>query len=272
MRIQILGTAAAEGWPAIFCDCDTCRRARAAGGPNIRSRASVQIDDIFKIDMPPDTYYHTVRHGLELWKLKYLFFTHSHGDHFAADEVEYLRSGFSHNLANSPVQVFGNPTVVNILKARAERVANLPITIRAATPFEPIRADHLTFTPILAAHAPGEQALNYVIQSDTAAVLYASDTGLYERATMQYLSGCSFDLLIVECTQGTLDLPSKPHMGLSGVLELRQALTSAGATAPDTRCVITHFSHNMGKLHDEISAAANPEGIEVAYDGIVLEV
>ena len=38
MKLQYLGTAAAEGWPALFCTCDNCARARAAGGKNIRTR------------------------------------------------------------------------------------------------------------------------------------------------------------------------------------------------------------------------------------------
>ena len=74
MFIRILGTAAAEGWPAVFCGCQTCRRARAAGGKDLRSRASVQIDDVFKIDLPPDTYSQAARFGLDLSVLKHLFF------------------------------------------------------------------------------------------------------------------------------------------------------------------------------------------------------
>ncbi len=32
MRLQILGSGAAEGWPAVFCGCTACRRARELGG------------------------------------------------------------------------------------------------------------------------------------------------------------------------------------------------------------------------------------------------
>ena len=32
MKIHYLGTAAAEGWPALFCDCENCRRARIEKG------------------------------------------------------------------------------------------------------------------------------------------------------------------------------------------------------------------------------------------------
>ena len=31
MKIQYLGTGAAEGIPAIFCECDTCKKARELG-------------------------------------------------------------------------------------------------------------------------------------------------------------------------------------------------------------------------------------------------
>lgn len=55
MEIQYLGTAAAEGWPALFCDCDICRRARAAGGKDLRTRTQSMIDGTILIDFPPDT-------------------------------------------------------------------------------------------------------------------------------------------------------------------------------------------------------------------------
>ncbi len=272
MRIQILGTAAAEAWPGIFCGCNTCERARAAGGKDLRSRASLQIDDIFKIDLPPDTYLHVIRYGLDLSRLKFLFFTHSHGDHFAPDELEYLRPVFAHNLKNSPVRVYGNSKVVGALQSRAQRHPDWPIKIQEVTPFQSIQADHLTFTSLKASHAPTEQALNYVIQSDTATVLYASDTGLYEDETMEHLSQYKFDLIISECTQGLLMYPSIHHMGFDGVLELRNRLRKAGAVSDNTRCVITHFSHNINLLHADLERTASHEGIEVAYDGIVLEV
>ena len=53
MKIQILGTAAAEGWPALFCNCEACRRAREKGGKNIRTRAGTLIDDQLLIDFRP---------------------------------------------------------------------------------------------------------------------------------------------------------------------------------------------------------------------------
>ncbi len=44
MEIQYLGTAAAEGLPALFCDCETCRKARVAGGKEVRTRTQAVVD------------------------------------------------------------------------------------------------------------------------------------------------------------------------------------------------------------------------------------
>jgi len=271
MRIQILGTAAAEAWPALFCACDTCVRARAAGGKNFRSRSSIQIDDIYKIDLPPDTYHHVVTHGLDLSALAYLFFTHSHGDHFDIAEMEYFRPPFAHNLKNTPVRIYGNSKVIGAIETR-HMPSNPPFELTTLEPFIPIKAGNLTFTPIIAQHEPREQCLNYVVESDSASFLYASDSGEYKSDTLDYLYNRKLDLLIIECTQGTMPVPSTYHMSFDAVLRLRDKLIKSGTVKSDVRTVITHFSHNIGLMHDEFEAIANPEGVEVAYDGIVLEV
>jgi phosphoribosyl 1,2-cyclic phosphate phosphodiesterase len=270
MRVHILGTAAAEGWPAVFCGCDTCRRARAAGGKDLRTRSSVQIDDDYKIDLPPDTFHHILRHNLDLSALKYLFVTHTHTDHFARHELEFILPGFSHGLSNGPLRIWGNEAVVERLQWLARR-PDAPVTVSPAEPFVPITADHLTFTPILAEHAPPEQCLNYVVNSETAAVLYACDTGMYGKTTMEHLAAYRFDLMIVECTFGDTNHRPIHHMTFAGVLQLRDRLAKAHAVDSRTEIVITHFSHNMGRLHDEMVSIAAPEGVIVAYDGMTLE-
>ena len=50
MKIKYLGTAAAEGVPAIFCRCEVCRKSKAAGGRNIRTRSQSIIDDRLLLD------------------------------------------------------------------------------------------------------------------------------------------------------------------------------------------------------------------------------
>ena len=55
MKIRYLGTAAAEGWPALFCSCPICTHARTQGGKNLRTRTQAILDGELLIDFPPDT-------------------------------------------------------------------------------------------------------------------------------------------------------------------------------------------------------------------------
>ena len=83
MKFTYLGTAAAEGFPAIFCNCKFCNRARQIGGKNIRTRSQALINDDFLLDIPSDTYAHSLNFDVRLDKIKYLLITHSHSDHFS---------------------------------------------------------------------------------------------------------------------------------------------------------------------------------------------
>ena len=55
MKFQYLGTAAAEGWPAVFCRCEACEEAARRGGKNIRTRSQALVNDDLLLDLPPDT-------------------------------------------------------------------------------------------------------------------------------------------------------------------------------------------------------------------------
>ncbi|MDE6677090.1 MAG: hypothetical protein K2K12_05210, partial [Clostridia bacterium] len=86
MKVTYLGTGAAEGIPALFCQCEYCRGVRARGGKEIRSRAQVLVDGELSIDFPPDAFYHGAAEGIDLSAVKYLLVTHSHMDHFYAQD------------------------------------------------------------------------------------------------------------------------------------------------------------------------------------------
>ena len=88
------GTAAAEGWPALFCTCDACLQARARGGKEVRSRAAYMLGDRVRVDFGPDSYLHQQKYGLAYEKLEHLLVTHSHDDHWFPKDLAYRRAGF----------------------------------------------------------------------------------------------------------------------------------------------------------------------------------
>ena len=267
MRVRILGTAASEGWPGVWCGCSTCRRAREIGGKNLRSRASILVDDLHRVDLPPDLYCQMVRNGLDLSGMKYLFFTHTHDDHFAVDQLQYVVPPFAYSRVNEPLEVFGNSSVIRRVREALGDMSDYPMELRQVRPFEPVEAGGITFTPIPAPHKADEVSLNYVIASDGSAFLYACDTGFYERETWEFLSSVRLDCVVTECTYGFVE-PAPGHLCFSEVLEMKDVLLSSGSLRDDGRVIMTHFSHNVGMVHEEIERAAAPHGVEVAFDGM----
>lgn len=79
---KVLGTAAAEVIPTVFCSCPVCDDARKTGGRFYRLRSGYAVDDVVRIDFGPDAQTQSSRFGLDGKALKYLFITHSHFDHF----------------------------------------------------------------------------------------------------------------------------------------------------------------------------------------------
>jgi len=108
MRLKFLGTAAAEGWPALFCQCDSCAKARANGGKNIRTRSSSLIDDSYMIDFSADTYMHVLYENIDLTKVEHLFITHSHEDHFYPEDLMLRRPPYAHLNVPSRLTIYGN--------------------------------------------------------------------------------------------------------------------------------------------------------------------
>lgn len=208
-----------------------------------------------------------VKHNLDLSTLKYLFFTHTHADHFAPEQLQYTVPPFAYDRADVPLQVFANETAVGRLQETLGDPADCALLINHAEPFVPLSAGELTLTPVPAPHKPHDPSLNYIIESSEAAALYACDTGFYEQDTLDFLSEKRLDCLICECTNG-FEEGSPAHLSFTDILELRDTLASSGALADTSRTIITHLSHNIGMLHHDIEKKVAPHGVEVAYDGL----
>ena len=111
MKLKYLGTAAAEGYPAMFCDCENCRRALKEKGKNIRSRSQAIIDNELLIDFPCDTYYHCMLNGINLHDIHNCLITHVHRDHLYPVDFLYFKNGFSHPAPDYKLNLYGSVDV-----------------------------------------------------------------------------------------------------------------------------------------------------------------
>ncbi|OIN98481.1 carbon-phosphorus lyase [Candidatus Desantisbacteria bacterium CG_4_10_14_0_8_um_filter_48_22] len=266
LEILFLGTAAAEGWPGIFCECEPCRKARKLGGKNIRMRSSVLIGDTCKVDLPPDVYAQMIRGKLDFSKLERLFITHEHSDHFCPSELGYRFKPFAHIDSGRILDVYGNSSVARQLGSAKEVMDKSNIRVHEVKPFEPIDAGEIKALPLPADHSPG--ALIYIFQTRGRTVLYGHDSGWFPEETWKKIEEFKFDAAILDCTNGPVNMEDRWHMGIKGVIKARDRMLKTGTAGPGTKFIATHFSHNGGLLHNELRREFKPAGIIVAFDGL----
>ena len=273
MKIFFLGTGAAEGVPALFCDCAVCSRCRRQGGADLRLRASVLVDGVIRIDLPPDTLAQVHAYpSLLLCDITHLHFTHSHDDHFAARELQYLSPNFAPCRART-LGIWGTQYLLDRVQTTMGKFFEpAPLSLRAVEPFRTYRVAHLDVTPISAHHKKDELCLNYLLTDPRSGktILYASDTGWYNGATWDFLAGRRLDAVVLECGLGELENGYDGHLSLAGCVSVKEKLVGGGGLAVGAPFYLTHISHTGMLDHAELSERAAPHGIRVAYDGLDL--
>jgi len=270
MEIVLLGTAAAEAWPAPFCRCDACQEARRRGGKSIRTRSGALIDSSVKVDFGPDTSSQMQREGRDLWAVTTLIFTHGHDDHFTPAELQYRKPMFVAGDLPATLHVYGSAEVMDALRAAYVDAEEIGAEFHAPlTPLAPVvTSDGTEILPLPATHVPGTLLLR--LTRNGKSVFYGHDTGEIPEETVRALSGSPLDLAIFDCTYGATDHESVVHMGLAAVVRTIERLRKVGAVTDKTRLMGTHISHHSGLLHEPLEERLRPHGIDLAYDGLTI--
>lgn len=269
MKIQLLGTAAAEGYPAIFCKCDACMRARQLGGKDIRTRTSAIIDDELKIDFPPDSYHHVLTYNLDLGSIQHLLFTHSHHDHFYPEDLTMRSPVFAHDI-DYPLYIYGNDVVIYKCN-EVIQFSKEAFKLRRIAPFITYTIGSFQVTPLLADHDKNETCFIFYIEKGNKSMLYGHDTGWFPPQTWSWLEHKKLDFVLLDCTHGLIP-EKRNHLNIEGVKEIKAIFNAKGIINETSKVVATHFSHNTKLSHSELKGLLNPFGIEVAYDGMIVNV
>ncbi len=284
MNLLYLGTAAAEGIPALFCECDACKKARSLGAAGVHTRSGAILDNTLKLDFGPDSYKQMLDNGLNYAKIHSLLITHSHEDHLDVDELNLRRGTFAHILTTDKrMTVYGNERVGELVS----RLECEYFHFELLKPFETARIEGYDVTPLEAVHCTdrnsrkypvlhegetffrSEQAFIYLIEKDGKRLLYAHDTGRLTPADMDFLKGKQLDLVSLDCTNGFLETKWVGHMGAKDNLAMRSRMLENGAADEHTVFVANHFSHNGYPGQEELEALV--PGFIVARDGLEIE-
>ena len=285
MRIQYLGTAAAEGIPALFCSCEICKRVRKTRGKDIRTRSSALIDGRLKLDFGPDSFLQMMRFDLDYSTLRSVLITHTHEDHLCVGELLCRKEGFSQVPDDIPIlYVYGNEHVGRkIAQIETKRLEFIQMY-----PFKTVEIEDYAVTPLEAVHCISrfgsdeyqicfddkpikrtEQALMYLIEKNEHSILYLHDSGGLTKEDAEYLAGKKLDIISLDCTNATYGNFPGTHMNAKANLELREYMYQTGIADAHTVFVANHFSHNGYLPYEELERIL--PGFVVSYDGLELE-
>lgn len=282
MIIDYIGTGGAEGVPALFCTCSVCRKARETRGRNIRLRSSVCINKEILIDLSPDIHSAAIAGCIEPFRLQHLLLTHAHEDHCALHQLMYrAQPAFCTPEEDFTLEVYGNAECLKkYTLACQENGGSINHThFNLIKPFDTVSMGDVTAVALPADHAPGQDAVMYLLEQDGVRFLYAEDTGSFPAPTEEYLRGKYCRAISLDCSfcMGKPDGDSG-HLGYRAMLRQLDRLKAIGAADHATRVIAQHFSHNGlrasgGPLTDsELRAMMQPDNITPAYDGMSVEV
>ena len=278
MKIQYLGTGAAEGVPAMFCNCEYCKKIRSLGEVEVRTRTQVLLDDTICIDFPPEAYSHSLKFGVDLSSLKYLLVTHSHMDHFYAHD--FVLRGYKYAKVSEPVlNIFGNSEVEKVFKectAREMKAEVAPhVVFKTVKPYEEFEVCGYRVLTVPATHSKTEEALLYFISRGDKGYLHMYDTGTICDEAFSFLAKkgakanlVSFDCTFVEHRGGE----NARHMGIEDNMLMKNKLLEFGIADGNTKYIITHFSHNSNPLRSRLKEFEDRYSVTAAFDGMEVKI
>jgi phosphoribosyl 1,2-cyclic phosphate phosphodiesterase len=253
MRLTFLGTGTSQGVPMIGCACEVCR---SLDYRDKRLRTSVLVETestSVVIDAGPDFRQQMLRKRQR--RLDAVLITHEHKDHVAGlDDVRAFNF-----LLEKSMPVYGLPRVLNQLKveyayAFAEhkypgvpRIELHEITDGDVLQLGDIRVEAI---PVMHAKLP-------ILGFRMGNLAYITDANFLNAEALKQIEGCS--VLVLNALQKQAHIS---HYTLEEAVELAK---STGIP----RVYFIHMSHRMGR-HTEISKEL-PEGIQLAWDGLVVE-
>jgi adenosylcobinamide kinase/adenosylcobinamide-phosphate guanylyltransferase len=144
-----------------------------------------------------------------------------------------------------------------------------PVRFRAVTAGDRLSLGRYDVRVLAARHGEPGAGVLFDVAAPEGRVLYATDTGPLPEATVDAVSGASFDVVLMEETFGDHTGHGTDHLDLVTFPEQLRRLRVVGAVTPETDVVAVHLSHH-NPATPELSRRLWAWGARVVPDGTTL--
>ena len=257
MKLTLLGTGTSQGVPTIGCRCEVCR-STDSHDKRLRTSAMLEVDDLrLVIDCGPDFREQMLRTGVR--QIDAILLTHEHKDHTGGlDDVRAF------NFVDYPiirvVDIYATERTAATVRKDfdyafvEDKYRGVPEIrlheIDGVTPF-PVKG--VEITPIAGRHSARFNVTGFRFGK----LAYMTDFKEIDSSEIEKLKGV--EVLVINA------LRWEPHPSHFSVEE---ACAIAARVKP-RRTILTHLSHEIG--HHATSPERLPQGVELGYDGMVIE-
>ena len=253
MRLTFLGTGTSAGVPYIGCDCEVCR-SKDPHDKRLRCSALVETETTrVLIDCGPDFRQQIL--PFEFKPFDGVLLTHIHYDHVGGiDDIRPF-------CLTRPVDVYTDEATAkgvrhNFPYCFAEHLyPGVPLlSLHVVTPHVPIHIGDFDIIPFVVMH--GKMP---ILAFRIGKLAYITDMKTIDEDELPYLEGT--ETLVVNALRKVK--PHHSHQLLDDAVNFARRI---GAR----QTFFIHCTHKMG-LHHEVNAQL-PEGMQLAYDGQVVEI
>lgn len=252
--MTVLGSGTSEGVPSIACSCPTC----VSEDPHDkRWRPSIAITcadgTSILVDATPDLRSQAL--AFRLFRIDAILLTHGHADHLMGlDDIRRFNV-----LKGGAIPCYADAKTVGEVRRAFEYIFDPGTPEGGGIPrialFELAGAfclGGITIVPVPVLHG-----LRPILGYRVGSFAYLTDCSAIPDESWPLLEGVR--TLIIDALR---DAPHPTHLSVAQALEVTSRL------APE-RTYFTHINHD---LHHASTCARLPRGVELAYDGLMLEI